>query len=66
MESDRSYFARRAEQEREAAGRTSDPDTRRAHLELAEAYEHRAAAARPDADRSRQIEEILRARPDRK
>lgn len=66
MESDQSYFARRAEEERAAAEQTSDPLAQRTHLELAEAYDHRSAVARPDSDRASLIEEILNARPHRK
>jgi len=36
---DRSYFARRAEQERKAAAEAVNPHAQRAHLELAERYE---------------------------
>ena len=66
MESDKKYFARRAEDERAAAEQTSDPLAQRTHLELAEAYDHRSAVAPPDGGRACLIEEILRARPDRK
>ena len=36
---DRSYFARRAEQERQAAADAVNPHAQRAHQELAERYE---------------------------
>lgn len=49
MECEDNYFARRAEEERSAAERTSDPNARRTHLELAEAYERRAASIRTGA-----------------
>ena len=66
MESDRNYFARRADEERAAAAQTDDADAQRTHLELAEAYDHRSTVAHPGAERARLIEEILRARPPRK
>jgi hypothetical protein len=39
MESDKDYFANRAEEERFAATQTYDKRARSAHLELAEGYE---------------------------
>jgi hypothetical protein len=45
--SDRAYYTNRAAQERLAAERTSNPDARRVHLELAQRYE---AIVRPLAD----------------
>ena len=38
MDKDRSYFMRRAAQERSAADRSTDASARAAHLELAERY----------------------------
>ena len=66
MESDRNYFARRAQEERAAAEQTSDPLAQRTHLELAEAYDRRSAVAPANAARARLIEEILNVRPKRK
>lgn len=45
MESDRSYYARRAADEKRAALRAADADTRRRHLELAALLSAREAAA---------------------
>ena len=52
MESDSTYFARRAADERAAAANSRFEPARRAHLELAERYDdlHRALAA--DNERS--------------
>jgi hypothetical protein len=41
MESDVSYFKRRADEERAAASSASDPQARLIHLELAARYEDR-------------------------
>jgi hypothetical protein len=46
-ESDHDYFGRRAAEEREAAGRASDPLAKRAHLELAQRYDEIVAAIVP-------------------
>jgi hypothetical protein len=45
METDRSYYARRAADERGAALRAADADTRRRHLELAALLSAREASA---------------------
>lgn len=47
MENNRSYFMRRAAQERSAADRAADEPARRAHLELARRY--RELIGGPDA-----------------
>lgn len=52
MESDADYFSRRAAEEREAGLKAAHPNARRAHLELAEAYEHRARAIRANERRA--------------
>ena len=44
MESDRAYYARRAADERRAAARAADADTRHRHLELAMLLSAREAA----------------------
>ncbi len=44
MKDDRSYFARRAEDQRRAAAHAADADIRRRHLELATLLAARAAA----------------------
>lgn len=44
MGADAAYFRRRSREEREAALKAAHPKAREAHLELAEAYEHRATA----------------------
>ena len=41
MESDRTYFMRRAAQERSAATKAVDEPARKAHLEMAELYRQR-------------------------
>lgn len=41
MESNRSYFMRRAAQERSAATKAADEPARKAHLEMAERYRER-------------------------
>lgn len=41
MESERSYFMRRAAQERSAATQAADETARKAHLEMAERYRKR-------------------------
>ena len=43
MEGDNIYFGRRANEERIAAMKSSHPEARRAHLELAERYADLAA-----------------------
>jgi hypothetical protein len=45
MESDSSYFARRALEERSAARRAADRRARDAHRAIAKSYEERAHAA---------------------
>jgi hypothetical protein len=51
MEDDRSYFERRAAQERSAADEASDESARDAHLRLAERYGELARAQhKPSAD----------------
>lgn len=47
--SDGEYFSRRAQEEREAAIKTAHPGARQTHLELAEAYERSARAAKQQA-----------------
>ena len=42
MEGDKIYFGRRANEEREAALRSSDPNARRSHLEMARRYQQQA------------------------
>jgi len=39
MESDLTYFARRAEEERSAAAQAAHPEARQRHVEMAERYE---------------------------
>jgi hypothetical protein len=41
MHDDASYFALRAQQERQAAVAATHPNVRQAHSEMADAYEHR-------------------------
>lgn len=41
-ESDESYFRRRAEEERVAAGKAASDEARHAHLEMAERYDELA------------------------
>jgi hypothetical protein len=62
MEDDEAYFAKRAEQERVAAERTTDPSAEAAHLELAEAYERAAARA---AAISAHVPGVIPIRPQR-
>ena len=45
METKQDFFVRRAEEERLAASRATDPQARRAHQELAERYEERRRQA---------------------
>lgn len=45
MEDDRCYFARRAVEERSAAGKSANPKAREAHERMAERYEEQAQAA---------------------
>lgn len=45
MEDDRSYFARRADEERSAAEKSEDPKAREAHRQMAERYEEQALTA---------------------
>ena len=42
MEKDRSYFARRADEERSAADKADNPKARDAHRQMAERYEEQA------------------------
>ena len=49
MENDRSYFMRRAAQERSAATHASGEPARKAHLELAERYRERVRTPEPVA-----------------
>ena len=42
MEGDKIYFGRRANEEREAALKSSDPNARRSHLEMARRYQEQA------------------------
>lgn len=42
MENDRSYFARRADEERSAADKADNPKARDAHRQMAERYEEQA------------------------
>ena len=44
METDRTYFTRRAEEQQRAAARARDGESRRRHVELAELLAARAAA----------------------
>jgi hypothetical protein len=44
MENDRSYYERRAEEQKRAAERARDEETRRRHLELAKLLGQRASA----------------------
>jgi hypothetical protein len=44
MKSDRTYFIRRAAEERSAATRATDRNAREAHLELARRYRQRTRA----------------------
>lgn len=44
MKDDRTYFARRAEEQRSAAARAKHEESRRRHLELAALLSARAAA----------------------
>lgn len=46
MENDRSYFARRALEERSAADRSADARARKAHRAMAERYEEQAKGDR--------------------
>jgi hypothetical protein len=62
MDSDEAYFARRAEGERAAARRATDPSAEAAHLELAQAYERAAARATAIASH---IEGVIPIRPQR-
>jgi len=43
-ESDASYFRRRAEEERAAAGKAASDEARQAHLEMAERYDELATS----------------------
>lgn len=45
MENDRSYFARRADEERSAADKADNPKARDAHRQMAERYEEQAQGA---------------------
>lgn len=45
MEDERSYYARRAVEERSAAGKSANPKAREAHERMAERYEEQAEAA---------------------
>ncbi len=45
MEDDRSYFTRRAAEERSAAGKSGNAKAREAHERMAERYEEQALAA---------------------
>ena len=45
MENNRSYFLRRAEQERLAASHSADSNARQAHLAMAQRYEDLAGLA---------------------
>jgi len=57
MEGDAAYFARRAEQQREAALKAVHPAARTAHIELANRYEELALAiGSHDARCSREVE----------
>lgn len=51
MASDVEYFSRRAQEEREAALRTSDAHVRDVHLQLADAYEQRVRELAAEARR---------------
>lgn len=44
METDRVYWNRRANEEREAAIKAAHPKVRQAHLEMAKGYDERLAA----------------------
>ena len=44
MEDERSYYARRAVEERSAAGKSANPKAREAHERMAERYEEQAQA----------------------
>ena len=50
---DTQYFAQRAREERDSAARTADSCARQTHLQLAQAYERRAAAPNPKTPRLR-------------
>lgn len=45
MEDERSYYFRRAVEERSAAGKSANPKAREAHERMAERYEEQAHAA---------------------
>ena len=45
MEDERSYYARRAVEERSAAGKSANPRARDAHERMAQRYEEQALAA---------------------
>lgn len=45
MENDRSYFTRRAVEERSAADKSQNPKAREAHQKMAERYEEQAQTA---------------------
>lgn len=62
MESDRSYFSRRAGEERIAAGMATHPGARQAHLEMAERYDELAGAIHREETRLGldRAEDILR------
>lgn len=47
MEDERSYYARRAVEERSAAGKSANPKAREAHERMAQRYEEQAQAAEP-------------------
>jgi len=47
MHGDKVYFGRRANEEREAALKCSDPHARRSHLEMARRYQEQADAGIP-------------------
>jgi hypothetical protein len=51
MESDASYFRRRAEEEFEAAASTASPDARAVHFDLAGRYAQLAAAIEEATDK---------------
>ena len=51
MTNDRSYFMRRAAQERSAADHAADAGARKAHKELAERYQKLVYVAEEEAER---------------
>lgn len=59
MEKDAKYYARRAQEERQAAKKAKHAVVRKRHLEMADAYELRLRSV--VADESRQMFHLVRA-----